>query len=185
MAQAAIVKCGISQDLEAMLFCMRSKSSRRQDQQKLLLEKAASRIEQLQQRLEQQQKQQEALQGKEQYMLSQLEGAWELPVMWSPGPAEIDAVTVTEPSDKAPGLAALTVLGLQSAFPARARLDSLGESGFAIVRAWPLNAPGALERLPGYRTASYILCALTSLGLFKAGAASTAKPSAAGFEARI
>lgn len=171
-----------------MLRSMFSKSKQLETQRELL-EKAADRIEELQGRLKVEQSRQNALAGQEQFMLSQLEGEWEVPVCWAEGPVGLKAVVVTKSRPEAPGLEPLTVMALQSAFPGRSRLEDLSESGWALVRAWPLNAPGALESLPGYRTDSYILCALTSLSLREAGEAARAVPvtpsPAAGFEARI
>lgn len=120
-------------------------------------------------------------------MLSQLEGAFEVPVRWAEGPPGLTAVVTTERPTQAPSLPPLTVLALQSAFPNRARLDNLKDSGWALVQAWPLNAPGALESLPGYRTESYTLCALTSMGLRAEPQHQIGQTSVVprGFEARI
>lgn len=157
--------------------------------QRELLERAADRIEELQSRLESGEERAGAWSGSEQFILSQLEGGWEIPVRWAQGPVSLQAVVTTETSPQAPGLEALTVMALQSAFPGRARLEDLRETGWALVRAWPLNSPGLEQYLPGYRADSYILCALTSLSLWQAGggAEKTSAPQSAhgGFETRI
>lgn len=148
-----------------MLGAMISKRKKQIEAQRRLLEKAASRIESLEAQLRNEENRGEELTQGEAFMLSQLEGAFEVPVRWAEGPPGLNAVVTTERSPQAPGLPPLTVMALQSAFPNRARLDDLKDSGWALVQAWPLNAPGALESLPGYRTESYTLCALTSMGL--------------------
>lgn len=163
--------------------------SKQLEAQRELLERAADRIEELQSRLKAEEGRTEAWAGSEQFILSQLEGGWEVPVRWAQGPVALQAVVTTGPSPQAPGLAALTVLALQSAFPGRARLEDLKETGWALVRAWPLNSPGLEQHLPGYRADSYMLCALTSLSLWQAGggAEKTSAPQIAhgGFETRI
>lgn len=167
---------------------MFSKNKQRIEEQRRLLELAAERIEQLQNQLEAEQGRAAGFRGGGAYILSQLEGAWELPVRWAEGPPGFDAVVTTEASPDAPGLEPLTVMALQSAFPNRARLEDLKQSGWALVRAWPLNSPQGLESLPGYKTDSYVLCALTSSGLHQAGRHNEAparQESRRGFETRI
>lgn len=146
---------------------MLGRHKRELEEQQQLLARAGAYIQRLQEQLRRPQQLADGWQGGKRYVLSQLEGAWEVPVRWAEGPAGLQAVVALEGLE--PPLAPLTVFGLQNAFADRARLEELASSGWALVRAWPLNAPGALEQLPGQSNERYALCALTSQALRQAG----------------
>lgn len=95
-------------------------------------------------------------------LLTQLEGHWEVPVRWCSAPLDCSLVVSLQPSAAVPTLAQNTVFALQSAFASRAELERFTAEGWALVRAYPLNAPQLLQASPGYKTEEYILCALTT-----------------------
>lgn len=114
--------------------------------------------------------------GGSRFVLSQLEGEWEVPVRWAESPMGTSAVVTLQEIEEPGGAPALTVFALQSAFPERARLEDLGQSGWAVVRAWPMNLPGGAADLSGSANERYALCALTSMSLWEAGRESTTPP---------
>jgi len=111
----------------------------------------------------------DAWQGGSRFMLSQLEGEWEVPVRWADAPAGVRAVVTLDQIEEPDGAKALTVFSLQSAFADRARLEDLSQSGWAVVRAWPMNVPGGAANLAGSSNDRYVMCALTAMGLWEAG----------------
>jgi hypothetical protein len=133
--------------------------------QALMLKKAGIYIEYLKAQSDPSQALAEKWEGGESFTLSQMEGQWETEVRWAEGPAGMNAVISVSASEAAPELKPLTVWGLATAFPDRAELEDLRENGWALVRAWPINAPGLLEQLPGFKANSYVLCSITAAGL--------------------
>jgi len=152
-------------------------ASQRIKEQEVIIEKARSYIQRMQDAKQHQQDLIDNWSGK-QFILSHLEGEWEIPVRWADAPTGTRAVATLQPIKSEHGQAdALTVFALQSAFSDRARLEELGKSGWALVRAWPLNLPGGPESIPGSSNDRYVLCALTSMNLWEAGQDSNHMPA--------
>ena len=150
-----------------MLFD-RAGRQRLQEQDKII-EQARSYIQRMQSLQQQRQDLIDNWDGR-QFMLSHLEGDWEIAVRWADAPTGTRAVATLQPIQSDQGqVDALTVFALQSAFSERARLEELAQSGWALVRAWPLNLPGGIDTIPGANNNRYVLCALTSMSLWEAG----------------
>jgi hypothetical protein len=142
------------------------------EEQEQLIRQAKDYIEKLQDERQKNQQEIASWEGGRRFMLSQLEGAWEVPVRLAESPTGTRVVATLEPifdeegSQAAP---ALLSFSLQSAFAERARLEEVNQSGWALVRAWPINLPGGVDALPGYNSDRYVVCALTSISLWEAG----------------
>jgi len=142
-----------------------------QEQEELILQ-AKAYIERMHGQDSQAQQEIESWQGGRRFMLSQLEGAWEVPVRLAEAPTGTKVVATLEPIQDENGnqaAPALLSFALQSAFAERARLEEVNQSGWALVRAWPINLPGGVDVLPGYNNERYVVCALTSMSLWQAG----------------
>lgn len=150
----------------------RSKQQAQIQEQQRLLEQAKAYIQRLERERAAKEKSLQDWNGGQQFVLSQLEGAWEVPVRLAQTPVGSMVVSTVEPIMDQEGAEAappLLCFALQSAFAARARLEEISQSGWALVRAWPVNLPGGLDVLPGTHSEQYVVCALTRMQLWQQG----------------
>lgn len=102
------------------------------------------------------------------FLLTDLEGHWEVAVRFCETPDGWPAVVAVEAAENFAQLTPLTVFAVRSAFADRGRIEDLHRRGWAAVQAWPMNAPGLLAAAPGYATDRYVICALTAMPLREA-----------------
>lgn len=104
------------------------------------------------------------------YVLSHIEGGWEVPVARVEAPGLDFVVAATEQCRDFSRIVPLSCFSLISAFAEYGRLSRIERAGWAFVKAYPLLVPKFLEECPGYHTEQYALCVLRTLAFHRASA---------------